>query len=64
MHSRAETIRRAHDTRYSAHDTIRSAIHLNDLPLLAEKQRLVMRACDQEHRTPHARYWLRSNDAQ
>ena len=47
--TRAETIRRAHDTiRYSAHDTIRSAIHFNDLRLLAEKQRLVMRACDQE----------------
>ena len=53
-----------YDTRYSAHDTIRSAIHFNDLPLLAEKQRLVTRACDQEHRTPHARYWLGSNDAQ
>ena len=53
-----------YDTRYSAHDTIRSAIHFNTLPLLVEKQRLVMRACDQEHCTPHARYWLRSNDAQ
>ena len=53
-----------YDTRYSAHDTIHSAIHFNDLPLLAEKQRLVMTACNQEHRTLRAPYWLRSNDVQ
>ena len=52
-----------YDTQYSAHDTIHSAIHFNDLPLLAEKQRLVMTACDQEHRTPHAPYWLRTSCA-
>ena len=33
-----------YDTRYSAHDTIHSAIHFNDLPLLAEKQRLAIRS--------------------
>ena len=38
-----------YDTRYDAHDTIRSAIHL---PLLLGKQRLVIPACDQKHCTP------------
>ena len=38
-----------YDTRYGAHDTICSAIHL---PFLAGKQRLVIPACDQKHRTP------------
>ena len=37
-----------YDTRYGAHDTICSAIHL---PFLAGKQRLVIPACDQKHRT-------------
>ena len=37
-----------YDTRYGAHDTICSAIHL---PFLAGKQRLVITACDQKHRT-------------
>ena len=37
------------DTRYGAHDTICSAIHL---PFLAGRQRLVIPACDQKHRTP------------
>ena len=46
---RAETIRSVHDTRYNAHDTIRSAIHL---PFLPGKQRLVILACDQKHCTP------------
>ena len=38
-----------YDTRYDAHDTIRSAIHL---PFLPGKQRLVILACDQKHCTP------------
>ena len=38
-----------YDTRYDAHDTIRSAIHL---PFLPGKQRLVIPACDQKHCTP------------
>ena len=38
-----------YDTRYDAHDTIRSAIHL---PFLLGKQRLVIPACDQKHCTP------------
>ena len=38
-----------YDTRYGAHDTICSVIHL---PFLAGKQRLVIPACDQKHRTP------------
>ena len=46
---RAETIRSVHDTRYNAHDTIRSAIHL---PFLPGKQRLVILACDQKHWAP------------
>ena len=37
-----------YDTIYGAHDTICSAIHL---PFLAGKQRLVIMACDQKHRT-------------
>ena len=37
-----------YDTRYGAHDTICSAIHF---PFLAGKKRLVIRACDQKHRT-------------
>ena len=37
------------DTRYGAHDTICSAIHL---PFLAGKQRLVIPACHQKHLTP------------
>ena len=37
-----------YDTRYAAHDTIRSAIHL---PFLPGKQRLVIPACDQKHCT-------------
>ena len=37
-----------YDTRYGAHDTICSEIHL---PFLAGKQRLVITACDQKHRT-------------
>ena len=49
MLSRAETIRPAHDTRFSAHNTIRSAIHL---PFLAGKQRLLIPACDQKHCIP------------
>ena len=38
-----------YDTRYDAHDTTRSAIHL---PFLPGKQRLVIPACDQKHCTP------------
>ena len=38
-----------YDTRYGAHDTICSTIHL---PSLAGKQRPVIPACDQKHRTP------------
>ena len=38
-----------YDTRYDAHDTIRSAIHL---PFLFGKQRLVIPACDQKHCIP------------
>ena len=38
-----------YDTRYDAHDTIRSAIHL---PFLPGKQRLVIPAGDQKHCTP------------
>ena len=38
-----------YDTRYDAHDMIRSAIHL---PFLPGKQRLVIPACDQKHCTP------------
>ena len=38
-----------YDTRYAAHDAIRSAIHL---PFLPGKQRLVILACDQKHCTP------------
>ena len=37
-----------YDTRYGAHDTICSAIHL---PFLAGKQRLVIPACNQKHST-------------
>ena len=37
-----------YDTRYGAHHTICSSIHL---PFLAGKQRLVITACDQKHRT-------------
>ena len=37
-----------YDTRYGAHDTICSGIHL---PFLAGKQRLVITACYQKHRT-------------
>ena len=38
-----------YNTRYDAHDTIRSAIHW---PFLPGKQRLVIPACDQKHCTP------------
>ena len=38
-----------YNTRYDAHDTIRSAIHL---PFLPGKRRLVIPACDQKHCTP------------
>ena len=38
-----------YDTRYDAHDKIRSAIHL---PFSPGKQRLVIPACDQKHCTP------------
>ena len=38
-----------YDTRYDAHDTIRSAIHL---PFLLGKQRLDIPACDQKHCAP------------
>ena len=38
-----------YDTRYGACDTICSTIHL---PFLAGKQRLVIPACNQKHRTP------------
>ena len=43
------TPRPRYDTWYGVHDTICSAIHL---PFLAGKQRLVIPACDQKHRTP------------
>ena len=38
-----------YDTRYDAHDTIRSTTHL---PFLPRKQRLVIPVCDQKHCTP------------